>query len=70
MSLASMAGFANDIRGAGLVYTLQALGDLEEDPLLLDRVRRRYDDSPPPYRSSPSGTPTRSASPVTLSEQE
>jgi hypothetical protein len=68
-----MAGFANDIRGAGLVYTFQALGDLEEDPLHLDRVRRRYDDAPPPYRSSPSnpsGTPTRSASPVTLSEQQ
>jgi hypothetical protein len=65
-----MAGFASDLRGLGLVQTLRALEDLDRNPPLLDRARRQYDISPPPYRSSLSGTPTRSASPVTASEQQ
>ena len=48
----------------------RALDGLEADPLGLDRVRRRFSHSPPPYTSNPSGTTTRSTSPDPPSEQE
>ncbi|KAL5330825.1 hypothetical protein ACEPPN_000349 [Leptodophora sp. 'Broadleaf-Isolate-01'] len=64
-----MAGFANTLRGDGLVRAQRALAGLEGDPLRLDRERQRFSHSPPPYTSNPSGTTTRSASPIPPSEE-
>ncbi|PVH70380.1 hypothetical protein DL98DRAFT_619623 [Cadophora sp. DSE1049] len=45
-----MAGFV-DVRGSGLARAQRALAGLEEYPERLDRERRRFSDSPPPYKS-------------------
>ncbi|KAN0073554.1 hypothetical protein V8E54_008774 [Elaphomyces granulatus] len=64
-----MAGFADTLRGDGLARAQRALAGLEGDPLRLDRERQRFSHSPPPYTSNPSGTTTRSASPIPPSEE-
>ena len=64
-----MAGFPDALRGDGLVTAQRALARLQGDPLRLDRARQRFSDSPPPYTSNPSGTTTRSASPIPPSEE-
>jgi len=65
-----MAGFTDTLRGDGLARAQRALVRLEGDSLRLDRERWRFSDSPPPYTSDPSGTTTRSKSPVPLSEEQ
>jgi hypothetical protein len=47
----------------------RALDRFEVDPVGLDRARTRFSQSPPAYVSSQSGTPTRSASPVSEFDQ-
>jgi len=64
-----MAGITDTIRGDGLMRAQRALAGLQGDPLQLDRARQRFSHSPPPYRSGPSGTTTRSASPISSSEE-
>ncbi|KAH8782178.1 hypothetical protein BGZ57DRAFT_759154 [Hyaloscypha finlandica] len=64
-----MAGFTDTLRGDGLVRAQRALAGLQGDPLRLDRARQRFSHSPPPYTSNPSGTTTRSASPIPPSEE-
>jgi hypothetical protein len=46
----------------------RALDRFEVDPVGLDRARMRFSQSPPAYVSNPSGTTTRSTSPVLQSE--
>ncbi|KAL8650304.1 MAG: hypothetical protein Q9210_003900 [Variospora velana] len=58
-----MSGFTDTLRGDGLARVHRTLDGLEADSLGLDRARTRFSQSPPPYTSNPSGTPTRSASP-------
>ncbi len=65
-----MAGFADTLRGDGLVRAQRALIGLEGDPERLDRARRRFSDSPPPYTSDQSGTTTRSVSPNPPSKEQ
>ena len=65
-----MAGFADTLRGDGLVRAQRALVGLEGDPERLDRARRRFSDSPPPYTSDRSGTTTRSVSPNPPSHEQ
>ena len=65
-----MAGFADALRGDGLVRAQRALVGLEGDPERLHRARRRFSDSPPPYTSDRSGTTTRSVSPNPPSEEQ
>ncbi|KAI3321946.1 hypothetical protein HD806DRAFT_545617 [Xylariaceae sp. AK1471] len=65
-----MAGYVDNIRGDGLARAQRALLELERDPERLDRVRTRFEDSPPPYTSDQSGTTTRSQSPVFPNEEE
>jgi hypothetical protein len=65
-----MTGFTDALRGDGLARVHGALGRLEGDPLQLDRARRRFTDSPPAYTSNPSGTTTRSQSPMPPSEEQ
>jgi hypothetical protein len=64
-----MAGFV-DIRGSGLARAQRALAGLEEHPKRLDRERRRFSDSPPPYKSDISGTTIRSQSPNPPTEEQ
>ena len=64
-----MAGFV-DVRGSGLARAQRALAGLEEHPERLDRERRRFSDSPPPYKSDMSGTTTRSQSPNPPTEEQ
>ncbi|KAH6704341.1 hypothetical protein BKA61DRAFT_636107 [Leptodontidium sp. MPI-SDFR-AT-0119] len=64
-----MAGFV-DVRGSGLARAQRALAGLEEYPERLDRERRRFSDSPPPYKSDMSGTTTRSQSPNPPTEEQ
>ena len=64
-----MAELTDTLRGDGLERTQRALVELQGDPLRLDRERQRFGHSPPPYESNPSGTTTRSASPLTPSEE-
>jgi hypothetical protein len=64
-----MAGFAVTLRGDGLARAQRALAGLEGDPLRLDRERQRFSQSPLRYISNPSGTTTRSASPIPPSEE-
>ncbi|KAH8163699.1 hypothetical protein CIB48_g4562 [Xylaria polymorpha] len=64
-----MAGFTDTLRGDGLVRAQRALAGLQGDPLRLDRARQRFSHSPPAYTSNPSGTTTRSASPIPPSEE-
>ncbi|KAF2251589.1 hypothetical protein BU26DRAFT_516387 [Trematosphaeria pertusa] len=52
-----MAGFET-IRGDGLIRAHRALAGLEDDPQLLERARRRFSDSPPPYTSNHSHAST------------
>ncbi|KAI1305449.1 hypothetical protein F5Y03DRAFT_384448 [Xylaria venustula] len=61
---------ANTIRGDGLFQAHGALAALVENPGQLDHARRRFDDSPPSYRSRLSGTSTRSSSPDNRSDNE
>lgn len=65
-----MAGFTDTLRGYGLVRAQTTLLGLERDPERLDRARRRFSDSPPPYTSDRSGTTTRSVSPNPPSEEQ
>jgi hypothetical protein len=65
-----MTGFTDALRGDGLARVHGALGRLEGDPLRLDRARRRFSNSPPAYTSNPSGTTTRSESPMPPSEEQ
>ncbi|KAI1109833.1 hypothetical protein F5Y14DRAFT_391148 [Nemania sp. NC0429] len=58
---------ADSIRGDGLIRAHDALLRLEQDPLRLDRERRRFSRSPPPCVS---GTTTISASPSGLTEEQ
>ncbi|KAI0107742.1 hypothetical protein GGR51DRAFT_140401 [Nemania sp. FL0031] len=60
----------SSLRGDGLFRAHDALVALLEDPQLLDRARSRFDHSPPPYRSQPSGTTTRSPSPDLRTDEE
>ncbi|GAW19433.1 hypothetical protein ANO14919_089200 [Xylariales sp. No.14919] len=53
---------ADTIQGSGLTIAHNALAALVEDPERLDRMRGRFSDSPPSYRSRESGTPTRTNS--------
>ncbi|TGJ88656.1 hypothetical protein E0Z10_g6 [Xylaria hypoxylon] len=53
---------ANTIRGTGLTIAHNSLAALVENPERLDRMRRRFSESPPSYRSRESGTTTRSQS--------
>ena len=64
-----MAGII-DIRGSGLARAQRALAGLEEHPERLDRERRRFSDSPPPYKSDVSGATTRSQSPNPPTEEQ
>lgn len=61
---------ADSIRGDGLLRADSALAALLDDPQRLDRARSRFSNSPPSYRSHQSGTPTRSASPDPLNDEE
>ena len=61
---------ADSIRGDGLTRLHSALDGLEADPLGLDRARTRFSQPPPSYKSNPSGTPTRSASPELSSVEQ
>src|SRR5579862_3826854 len=61
---------ADNLRGDGLVRVQRALDRLEADPLGLDHARMRFSRSPPPYKSSPSGTTTRSESPDTRTDEQ
>ncbi|KJZ69991.1 hypothetical protein HIM_10618 [Hirsutella minnesotensis 3608] len=61
---------ADTIRGDGLFTAHNALTALVQDQQRLDRARERFSQSPPSYRSYPSGTPTRSQSPNPPSEEE
>ncbi|KAI1113306.1 hypothetical protein F5Y14DRAFT_418400 [Nemania sp. NC0429] len=61
---------ADTIKGDGLFQAHGALAALVDDPRQLDRARRRFNDSPPSYKSHQSGTPTRSPSPDTRTEEE
>lgn len=63
-----MAGFTDALRGDGLAKTQEALAGLRGDPLRLDRERDRFQHSPSPFTSNPSGTTTRSGSPNPPSE--
>ncbi|KAH6706561.1 hypothetical protein BKA61DRAFT_646292 [Leptodontidium sp. MPI-SDFR-AT-0119] len=64
-----MAGFV-DVRGSGLARAQRALAALEDHPERLDRERRRFSNSPPPYKSDTSGTTTRSQSPNPPTEEQ
>ena len=55
--------------GGGLTDAHWALHNYYENPRLLDRVRHRFDESPPPYQSEPSGTTTQPPSPEPTEEQ-
>lgn len=65
-----MTGYTDALRGDGLARVHGALGRLQGDPLQLDRARRRYSSSPPAYKSNPSGTITRSESPMPPTEEQ
>jgi hypothetical protein len=60
----------DNLRGDGLVRAQRALAALEEDPQRLDRARRRFSDSPPPYTSHQSHNSTRSQSLNPPSEEQ
>lgn len=67
-----MAGLADSLRGDGLAKAQRALAGLKEDPARLDRERMRFNRFPSPILvpSSPSsGITTRSASPISPSEE-
>ncbi|CAG8978556.1 hypothetical protein HYALB_00012430 [Hymenoscyphus albidus] len=64
-----MAGFADTLRGNGLARAHRALAELEADPHQLNRERQRFSHSPPAYTSNLSGGTTRSASPISPSEE-
>lgn len=64
-----MAGSIDALYGKGLARAQRALSRLE-DPLQLDRERRRFTDLPPPYTSDRSGTTTQPASPYPPSEEQ
>ena len=64
-----MAGSIDALYGKGLARAQRALSRLE-DPLQLDRERRRFTDLPPPYTSDRSGTTTQPASPDPPSEEQ
>lgn len=59
-----------DLRGSGLARTHRALAGLVEHPERLALERRRFSNSPPPYKSDTSGTTTRSESPNPPTEEE
>ncbi|KAI0537194.1 hypothetical protein GGR58DRAFT_527518 [Xylaria digitata] len=61
---------ADTIRGNGLTIAHNALAALVEDPERLERMRGRFSESPPSYRSRPSGTTTRSRSPNAPSDDD
>ncbi|KAJ9316149.1 hypothetical protein DTO271D3_3725 [Paecilomyces variotii] len=61
---------ANTVRGDGVLLADAALAALAEDPERLDRARKRFSHSLPPYRSQSSGTTTRSQSPNPPSEEQ
>ncbi|KAK8008125.1 hypothetical protein PG991_010676 [Apiospora marii] len=50
------------LQGHGLFTASDRLAELASDSAQLARARRRFSDSPPSYRSQPSGTTTRSQS--------
>jgi hypothetical protein len=54
-----MAGVV-DVQGSGLAKAQRALIGLKEHPERLDHKRRRFSDSPLPYKSDMSDTTTRS----------
>ncbi|KAL2022238.1 hypothetical protein VTK56DRAFT_5848 [Thermocarpiscus australiensis] len=61
---------AESIRGGGLLRADRALEALLENPEQPERARARFSESPPPYRSQPSGTTTLSQSPDQPSETQ
>jgi hypothetical protein len=65
-----MACFTDALRGDGLDRVHSALEGFDVDAMRLDRARRRFSGSPPAYTSNPSGTTTRSESPMPLSEEQ
>ncbi|KAF2176606.1 hypothetical protein K469DRAFT_438086, partial [Zopfia rhizophila CBS 207.26] len=60
----------DNLRGDGLVRAQRALAALQEDPQRLDRARRRFSNSPPPYTSPQSHNSTRSQSPNPPCEEQ
>ncbi|KAI1127059.1 hypothetical protein F5Y10DRAFT_201203 [Nemania abortiva] len=58
------------LRGSGLFQAHDALAALLDNPERLDRARSRFDNSPPVYRSQPSGTTTEPWSPDRRSDEQ
>ncbi|KAJ8108848.1 hypothetical protein ONZ43_g6301 [Nemania bipapillata] len=66
-----MFSVGGTIRGDGLFVADTILAALADNPERLDRARNRFSsESPPSYRSQPSGTTTRSQSPNPPSEEQ
>ena len=55
--------------GDGLIRAQRSLAGLEADPQLLERTRRRFSDSPPPYTSNHSHNSTLFPNPPTNEQQ-
>ena len=64
-----MSVWNESIRGDGLLRAQRVLVQLQEDPQQLDQDRQRFSHTPRSYKSSLSGTTTRSASPETEEQQ-